>query len=160
MLDSLSRLFITGPCGMATSESKGQEIVVTADGASEIFSVDTLRWREGMAMSMINESLKLPGVLETLNLNKIKVKHIRKSNQRILQGYLNHIPTGPGLPANIDYSSVAQLDDTFYLLGGQDSAGSIPTDAVFKYNQEEEAWEEAGIKVKMGGGEDENGFFG
>ena len=54
MVDSLSRLFITGPCGMATSESKGQEIVVTADGASEIFSVDTLRWREGMAMSMIH----------------------------------------------------------------------------------------------------------
>ncbi len=52
---------------------------------------------------------------------------------------------------NIDYSSVAQLDDTFYLLGGQDSAGSIPTDTVFKYNQEAEAWEEAGIKVKMGG---------
>ena len=36
-----------GPCGKATSKSRGQEIVVAANGTSEIFSLETLTWREG-----------------------------------------------------------------------------------------------------------------
>ncbi len=37
-MESLYISFTTGPCGLATSDSKGQEIVVSADGLSVIFT--------------------------------------------------------------------------------------------------------------------------
>ena len=52
---------------------------------------------------------------------------------------------GPNYPGQAIYASVAQLEDTFFLLGGVD--GSFGQDTVLKYNQEEESWEDAGVQV-------------
>ncbi len=52
---SPSQRYDAGPCGMATTKSKGQEIVVVADGMSEIFSVENMSWRKGgLIISLIN----------------------------------------------------------------------------------------------------------
>ena len=44
---SPSKLYPWGACGLASSEGKGQEVVVALDGSSEIFSIDSLSWRPG-----------------------------------------------------------------------------------------------------------------
>ncbi len=51
---SPSQRYDAGPCGMATTKSRGQEIVVVADGMSEIFSVESMSWRKGRPISLIN----------------------------------------------------------------------------------------------------------
>ena len=46
-LPVLTRRYNVGTCGVYMSEDNGMEIVIVGDGTSDIYTVDTLVWREG-----------------------------------------------------------------------------------------------------------------
>ncbi len=51
-VESPLNLYTGGPCGLVTSQSGGKEVVAVSDGVSEIFSVDTLSWRQGVILKV------------------------------------------------------------------------------------------------------------
>ncbi len=49
-----------GPCGLVTTEDRGQEVVVTAGGKTGIFSVEALQWRTGHFFTFLITITRLP----------------------------------------------------------------------------------------------------
>ncbi len=49
-LANFERMRSMSACGVAHSQEKGTEIIVTSSGASDIFSINTMQWRTGPAI--------------------------------------------------------------------------------------------------------------